>query len=52
MTKEEICKNCIRYNQKLKMCELNIDIYKTKKCKEYISIFYCNKTNCRKCGRC
>lgn len=52
MTKEKICKTCIRYNKKDNICELKLDTYKVRKCAEYVSIFYCNKKNCRECGRC
>lgn len=56
MTKEEyrnyLCKHCIRYNCKKNICELDKDTYKVYKCTEYVSIFMCNKRNCRECGRC
>nr|DAM73463.1 MAG TPA: hypothetical protein [Caudoviricetes sp.] len=56
MTKEEyrnyLCKHCIRYNCKENICELDKDTYKVYKCTEYVSIFMCNKTNCRKCNKC
>lgn len=42
MTKEKICKTCIRYNKKENKCELKKDTYKVYKCTEYVSIFICN----------
>lgn len=52
MTKEKLCKTCIRYNNKDDICELNRDTYKVYKCAEYVSIFMCNRKSCRECRKC
>lgn len=56
MTKEEykdrMCKTCIYKNCNSDICEKHKDNVKIYKCNDYISIFECNKKNCRQCGKC
>ncbi len=51
MTKEEykerMCKYCINYNCKDNICEISKDTYKVYRCTEYVSIFMCNKKQCK-----
>lgn len=56
MTKEEykdrMCHTCIYKNCNSDICEKHKDNVKIYRCKDYISIFECNKKSCRECGKC
>lgn len=39
------CKECIYYNSTKEECTIN----KEKTCRNYVSIFMCNQSNCNEC---